>query len=409
MSYAFGSRRYGEGVYGGAAANEFTPCIPVQVWVWTRTGTFKGMYQSGASPLVSIDFTHTERGCGDFTLEFAEVVDIAKSDTIKIKVFDVVEYLFCGVVRSIPILGSTKNSFIYSGFGYNDYLKRLNAGALNYASKTVGYIVGNIVSTIVSARSSIIYNAGKIYDPGITITTFRTNYSSVLDALDALLKIANSTGNEYLYGVDKEGDFFFRPRYSGIIATLVPGRLGNYGIPAYEPEDSSEEITKLFVLKKSGAYWTTLSSTAGNDVYEDKVTGPDIADADLTLWATGILKDKERTIRSASIEWPLFIGSPLVLADGWIRIVSTVPPPSQITALGTAFGDSTFGDGYFGGSDYPTYYNIDDTLAIKQIRYSINSQGANRSIDLGAIPLRLENAIVDVNKKTTDLQISLGM
>ncbi len=405
----YGSGTYGSGYYGGVEP-ELITLVPVQIWVYARTGTFKAMYQAGSSPMVSLQFSHTERGCGSFQFEFASGIDVIKGDRIKIKIFGSDRWYYTGVARSVPISGDTKRQFVYSGFGYNDYFERVNSGALTYSSKTIAYILDNIRSTILAVKTPIGHNAAKVQPPAITVTTYASNNKTLKAVLEDMQKLANSTGDEYIYGVDRDGDLFFKPRSLMVFETLVVGVTSRVGIPGYEPEDSSEELTSLLVFRNNGTLLTTLNSDYDNDINEDKYNGPDVSDADLALIAAGILADRERTNRSASIEWPLTFPEDQVLeADGTIRVISTIPPLEQITISNHAWGDdTTWGGGTWNGEDAPAYSIIDDTLSVRQVEYNISAQQATRKIELGSVPLRLENAIVEVNRRREELQISLG-
>lgn len=409
MSRLYGRTAYGAGPYGRGAPS-FPVNVPVQVWVWDKNNNFRCMFQSGSSPLASISFTHNERGCGAVSLSFAEAVSIQKDDRVKISLFNSDQYFYTGAIRNVPILGSTKKGYEYTGFGFNDYFQRLNTGSLNYASETIETIVVDVAENILAANSPVQFLVDNIDCPNITLDSVVANYSTIGELFDALIKIANSTGVEYMVGVDKDGFFFFRPRSSAVVAFLTVGTSGPYSIQSYEPEDSNEARTRIILLDKDGMYIDTLNSTEDNEIWEEKVTAPDISDADALLWAQGILAEKERTTRSASIQWKIEGYYPdVIVADGWMRILSAKPPAHQIMVAGTGFGAGMFGAGLFGGGPLSEWQIIDDTLAVKEIKYQISNKAATRSIELGAIPLRLEDSIVNVDRKLADLKISLGV
>ncbi len=357
---------------------------------------------------MSVTFKWGDCGCSDFSLQFSDYVAIEKSDKIKIRLFNDETVFFMGVVRSVPIKGSTTTDYTYSGFGLNDYLVRMNTEKLTYSGKTLQFILEDLADNIIAVKSSIVSDHAKIVPPAITVTSLVLNYVQVNEVLDALKKIADSDGNEYLYGVDETGDFFFRARSTDVKATLIVGKRGPNGIESYEPKDKEEQRTRLYVLDKDGTYLTTLVSSLGNDIYEEKVTGPDADNADVILWATGQLLNEERALRSADVDWKI-IETPidLIVADGFARVISN-RPPTKVHIVGSRWGDGLWGDGLWGGEGY-TGYDLDDTLTIKEIEYSIDSKNASRKLSLGALPLRIEDMIRDINKKVTDLEISLGV
>ena len=49
-----------------------------------------------------------------------------------------------------------------------------------------------------------------------------------------------------------------------------------------------------------------------------------------------------------------------------------------------------------------------DILKIVEVAYTLNSNTANMTIQLGGVPVRLERAIIDVNKNIDNLRVSLG-
>jgi hypothetical protein len=412
MGALYGRGTYGSGLYGrglAAGVNNIAGFAPTQVWIWDKNNNFKEMYQAGSSDLVSIEFAHGVKGCGAFTLQFSTSADIVQADRIKIRLFNSDQYFYTGVVRSVPEPGSTKNGFQYTGLGYNDYFGRLNTGAKSYANKTIAYIAYDLLSTKFLGTTPVLYDAARFSPPVITLTSLIANYCSVNDVFDALVKIANSTGIEYNVGVDKDSYFFFRPRDTEIAEILTVGTKGKWSIQSYEPESSNDPRTSLVILDKDGVYLTTINSLLNNDVFVDKVTAPDVDAATAILWGQGQLAAMERTTLSATVEWPIESYYPDVLvADGFIRVICTIPPKKQITVAGTAWGDGNWGDGLW-GSVAPQWTNRDDTLTVNEVKYKLDGKKASRTIALGALPLRLEDSIVDIDKKLTSLEVSLGM
>jgi hypothetical protein len=413
MGALYGRGNYSSGLYGrgyAAGVNYITGLAPTQVWVWDKNMNFKCMYQAGSCDLASIEFTHGVKGCGDFTLQFSTSTDIVQADRIKIRLFNSDQWFYTGVIRSIPEVGSTKKGFEYSGLGYNDYFSRINSGSQSYSNKSLAYIAYDLLNSKLIGTTPILYDAAKMNPPNITLTSLKANYCSVNDVFDALVKIANSTGIEYNIGVDKDSYFFFRPRDPGIAEILTVGTKGKWSIQAYEPESSQDPRTNLIVLDKDGNYLTTVNSLLNNDVYYDKMTAPDIDSATAILWGQGQLAQMERTTLSATVEWPIESYYPDVLiADGFIRVICTIPPKTQITVSGTAWGDGNWGDGLWGGGVAPQWTNRDDTLTVNEVKYKLDSKKAIRTIALGSTPPRLEDVITDIDKKLTSLEVSLGM
>ena len=407
--HGYGTRLYSEGFYGGRADHPVDLYRAGMVEVYDPTGALKAIFQTGSSGLIALSFTHDEAGCRDFSLTFSGYVNIGKKDTVRIRIFDAEDYFFRGVVRSIPIDGSTKREFSYTGFGMIDYLSRITTDAQNYVGATVQAMIDDLLDTVITVKTPIIKNPLKIIlNSTITTTDIVFHYETCKDALKTLQDIQNSDGSDYVYGVDADGEFFFRPRDTTLMATLVVGKRGRTGILAYEPEDSAEAVSSLIVLRKDGTLYTTLTSTENIDINEEKITGPDINDADLLNWATGQLLIKEQDTRQATINWDIERVMPTRLfADGWLRVVSQIPP-NNLNVGTSLFGTGTFGSGLFGGVQYDGKL-VDDTLKIKEVAYSISGQAASRTIQLGALPIRLDRDMIEIHKDVKSLRSSLGL
>lgn len=384
--------------------------VMVDVLVYDRNGVFKRLYSSGSSSLAGAEFTLGANGCGAFSLQFGDFVDILKADKVKIRLRDNATVFHMGVVRSVPIPGSTSQDFTYSGYGLNDYFSRINAGHLSFAGQSLTAVVTWLVDYVIAPNSVITKDPAKISLPPFTIGSLDMNYPPVRDALEALKRIADSSGTEHNYGVDEEGEFFFLPRDPATVATLVVGKDGPSGIDSYEPVDEQGQRTRVYVLRRDGSYFATLNGSAGADIYQEKLTGPDLGDDDLTLWATGYLYGMQRELRSAEVEWPLDPADalPMLAADGFVRVISNRPPAEGVTQGTHNWGDGNWGDGVWGG-DASAGYNLDDLLALKEITYSVSESGVSRTLSLGTVPPRMEAVVAGAYRKIAGLELTLGV
>lgn len=410
MATNYGAGLYGAGAYGGRDDPfQIAGDIAVSVTVFDNTGARKGFYQTGSGEFLGCEFTIDGSGGRDFILFFANFVDIEKKDLVQITLFNSDDIFFKGVVRKIPIDGSTKLEFNYSGFGMNDYLLRANTESRSYSAKTINFIVEDLLDNVITVKTPITKNALKLDALTTTVTSIAFNYSSCNEALSQLKALAQSDGNEYNVGVDADGDFFFKARNTETLVTLVAGKKGRYGIERYEPKDSAEQRSKYFVLDKDGVYVTTVTTSEDIDIYEGKLTAPDIDNADIANWATGILTETEIVTRTATIEWQIETETPLVLiGDGNIRIISNIPNPTRVQSSPVAWGGGTWGGGLWGGGEVYGGKDIDDTLKVEQVKYIINSSQAKRVIQLGSLPEQLTQDILNIRKDLTALRVSLG-
>jgi hypothetical protein len=409
----YGYGQYSSGPYGGFLPRPFISTVPITIEIYNYIGVLKQSYQSGACDLVEVQFAHAECGAKDFSLTFGSIKNIAKNDHIKIKIFSSDRYFFVGVVRVVPNPASTGFQYLYTGFGWNDYFQRITTGQLSLTNKTVAYIVQYLYANQLAGKSLITWNYTKIDPLTLTVSNCSMKDVNIKDALDALKKIASSDGNEYLYGVDETGDFFFRARSTDLKATLISGKRGDNYIPKYEPRDSYEARTKYHVYRDDGTYYGDVTTTvAGNDTYEEKLTAPDgLSDADIALWAAGAMAENQVTKRTASVDWAIKRYDPTLLTgDGWIRVISNIPPrrkPKIVVQAPWNVGTWN-GNGVWGGQQYEGYY-IDDTLQVIETKYTINAKQANRAITLGSRPITMESEILKIRQRLVDLTVSLGM
>jgi len=403
---AYGSLTYGSRTYGGTGNSEVTLIQGVFVTVYDNLGNYIASYQTGVGDFLSAEFVLDESGCREFAISFSAFVAIQKQHLVTIKIFDNPDVFFKGVVREIPISGSTETDYIYRGFGLNDYLIRANTGDKTYAEETISDILDDLIDDL-AEKTPVNKNASKIATIDTEITEINFKYINYKEALDQLQKIANADGNDYLTGIDEQGEFFFWPRNTSVVATLIVGKYGKYGIADYVPEESDEPISKIYVLDKDGNYVDAYSSENDMDLFEKKLTAPDIDVDDIPNWARGQLKTLEVQSKQATVEWQIEKFSPLLLkADGYIRIISNVPPTNKDWSDST-FGDGEVSDDLFGGIAY-SGKDVDDTLSVKEVSYNIKDGAAHRKIQLGSIPISLDAEIINVNKNVEALRISTG-
>ena len=75
---------------------------------------------------------------------------------------------------------------------------------------------------------------------------------------------------------------------------------------------------------------------------------------------------------------------------------------------GSAYGSGAYGSGYYGGGLLYDGKDLDDILKVIEVKYVLNSGEARRYIELGSLPPKLDQSIINVNKNVEDLRISLG-
>lgn len=409
----YGAGKFSAGLYGGITPTTINSRIAATVYVYDQSDFLKGIYQTGVGFFIGCDFGFNESGCSDCSLYFSDYVAISKTDRVKIFIFDNPYPFYTGVIRYLPVKGSKKTTFVYKGAGYSDYFERISIQAKTFSSVTIGAAVKDIIDNYLYPNSPInkSYTGIDADLDGITLTNLEFKYAQVDEVLSKLKEIADSTGDEYLVGVDQSGDFFFRKRQDAVQAVLTVGKYGRYGIASYIPEDQEETVSRIYVLRSDGTLYGTFGSVENIDIREEKITAPEgMDDADIELWAQGVLKQKEQNKRQSTIEWKIAEFSPLLLtADGQLRIISNQPPTvGDITATGSAYGSGLYGSGLYGGNLY-SGYDIDDTLAIKDVRYILNAGKNIRQIQLGSLPIEIDRDMVSLDKNIKSLRATLGV
>ena len=389
--------------------NPFDSTAVTIVDVYRPDGRKKAIYQLGSGNFLGLEFSIEESGPNDFNLYFANYANIDPKDIIKVKVFDSTEYFFTGVVRRVPIKGSSNIDFTYGGFGLVDYLHRIITGPLTYTSETITDIIEDLLDTVIVPKTPIVKNMTKVETVTTSIASITFDYIPVGDALKQLKEIAASDGNQYLIGVDSDGEFFFKSRDATVLKTLVVGKNSENGIPEYNPQDESEAKTKYFIKDKDGDYIGEVSSSLENDIFEQTLTAPDIDSSDIIAWATGILTESETNTRKASIEWYIGQDNPyFLIADCMLRIISEIPATDTISDIIIfPFGSGLFGSGLFGGGQTDAIV-LDDTLRVLSVKYIINGNEAKRYIQLGLAEPTLELGVLKIRNDISDLRVSLG-
>ena len=382
---------------------------PALLEVYTQSGSLKSAYQIGSGVLLGVTFMIGQSGPESFTLKFSDYAEIENNNLIKIRVFGGTDYFFTGVVRNVPIEGSTDEDFTYTGFGLSEYFGRISTESKTYTGQTVEYIIEDLLDDVIVPKTPIEKDVSLIDSTGVTVNDITFDYIQMSEALKQLKELAQASGIQYITGVNQEGKFFFLQRDETVIKTLVVGKNSETGIPYYNPSDENEARTKYFIKKSDGTFYGTVQSIEDNDIYEETLTAPEIDDDDLISWATGILTESEINTRKATIEWQIETENPTVLiGDGRLRIISNRPARNISTIAPSFYGQGYYGQGLYGG-EQPDSVLLDDTLRILSVEYIINDSMAKRNIQLGLANPSLLTSILQIRSELKGLKISLGV
>jgi hypothetical protein len=268
-----------------------------------KVGQFSSMIMLG---YMSVTFTLNESGCGDFKLTLLRTPPffIGRGFKIKINIFSSTTPYFCGFIMDIPQLGNTNLEKVYSGSGYFVQLDTCIIENKIYTSQKVEAIVTDLVQNVITGKTNIIYNAGKIDITSYTVLNQEFHYVTAKEALSQLVRLAG----DWVYGVDELQEFFFHARNSTINISAVKS-VGKH-IEKFEPkEDASKIINRIYILSgqttNGSNYITTVNDTTSQGIYglrEAIMTLPSaLTAADADQWGNEQLAQLAYPIISAKL------------------------------------------------------------------------------------------------------------
>jgi hypothetical protein len=207
--------------------------------------------------LVDLNFKLDSNGCNNFKLILNSEPDfeIIPFCVMKVRLDNTKFWWYSGEVQYIPEIGTQKETFVYTGFGLNRYLKTIKGGADYAAGLDVGEVVDSIIQNIVEPETPINYNPTKIEtSTGVILANQIELGKFFLD------KVLNTLGDmaSYDWGVDGDMDFFFIERDD---TTVNKTFFIGYDLNQFDPEINYNEIKNAIMVRRQegkgsgGAGW----------------------------------------------------------------------------------------------------------------------------------------------------------
>lgn len=206
-----------------------------------------------------------------------------------------------GYVSKVPETNQYKSTVKIQGYGYSKKLEEKKV-TKSYTNKSVDYILKDLANTYFSDLG-LNYNPDKIVTVDTDITSVEWEDKSLKKIINDLITISNQDyqTQEYHYGIDAYGDFYFTGMNNGTIKNTF-----FEGYNFFEPETDVEIekiVNKVFMFRtKSGSSKETefvnsyedTDSQAEYGTYEKKITVPDYFDnTSIENFANGIINDRK--------------------------------------------------------------------------------------------------------------------
>lgn len=387
---------YGDNWYGDHAYMDqftFTGLYPkrdtgAKIRFFDQSESFKGEIseEQRTNVLGRIRFEWREFGCGTFSFDLKiSMADLAANHNITVAMFDRVDiHLFgdikpwyTGIILDFPHPSSTERPSFISGAGFHILLDKtfvnLDVDASTFpdsADREVSKVSDYLMQNVIEPQTRIVYDVNKITatDPAYTITDLPWPRVTARKAMADLAEIAQ----DYVFGVDEQRDFFFRPRSSDVNLDAI--RWVGKDVKEFNIRNAGRKIANQLLvfsgkITDGSNFVTTVSDAASissNGIWEKKVTMPSALDsADATRWANDLLDQLKDPKTPATVKGVL-LKQTLIKPVGQFRI-----------------------------------FDLDGTqfqLPMKRCRYTVDSKGAKVDIDLDEAENPVADEIADLRR-----------
>jgi hypothetical protein len=309
-------------------------------------------------------------GCGSFSFVVDEIPTFNIGYRTRVAIapyFDSLPW-FMGFIQRRPDPGARK-PFEFSGFGYFDQLDWVTV-TRSYSNQDIALIVKDIIETIVSPKTAVIFNAAKVETTGyVTSGTIDFDHVFAKDAIQSLADIAQN----FEFGVDNQREFYFRAIDTTVKTSVWQGKHFQAAEIAVDPQGIRN---KLYIKSGQISGGSNIigsvddpASIAEHGLREDLITAPDLLNStDATRWANYILgQKKDPVIQAKVINYFLDREKAKIAALGRIRLTTE------------------------DGAEY--------TLPVKRVTYKMNAAGIMADIELGRVIVPFEQHLLDILRR----------
>ena len=336
MSYGHGN--FGTRIYGKPEKwNDRESSIQlsgsnIDVQVGTTNGSVLGTIRSDVekSIIESIEFTVDQRGCADFvlTLNKLPAFPIEPFSTVSFFLGNSLQPAYTGIIDYPEENGAGYEKYTFKGFGFRKILDRNTFEVIFESGYDIGEIVYQIAANYVSVSTPINFNSSKINTvTGVfNATTNDLAKNKISKALDTYAIMTGHT-----WGVDSAGDFFFMPRETDIVKTLVSG----YHFDAFKPKLNLNEVSNSIVVQRSegkgsgGNGWSVAGVYANNTSIVKfglrekyyKIPGS-FGDDDADLIGNALIAELAEPKYSADVEGMVLVDANDIPPFGYYRIIN---------------------------------------------------------------------------------------
>lgn len=270
----------------------------------------------------SVSFELNENGCGGVEIQLVDEppIEIDYRTRVDIYPFFSSDPWYTGFIYDIPAKSARDKARRFRGFGYFDQLDWVLVTG-NWAEKYVHEIIADIISTQVITKTQIKYNALKIANSLIRLSSYSIERSSAKEAISKLLEFEPN----YVFGVDNFREFFFKGRSNSILRKIW---VGVHADDCQIEENASNIITRCYVKAGKIADGSNILAVVENQeaiekygIREAVITAPEIfSEEDAALYgqiALEVLAKKKISGRLMNVE----LGGTPIIPDGLISIV----------------------------------------------------------------------------------------
>lgn len=214
----------------------------------------------------SLKFTDDQKGSADLTLELNKLPDfpLLPRSTIRIAIGNTSFSWYNGILDYTDIQGTPKDKYTFTAFGPRKGLDDGHSSRIFTPPLDIGVIMDTLAQDI-AAEFPINYNPSKIQlsTGSFIVTTNDLSRQSYTKVLDTYAAMCGNTGA--YWGVDGDGDFFFRLKDSpDDLSRIVKTYFVGYDVTDFNPQLNVDSIINSVTVQRQngrgsgGAGWVII-------------------------------------------------------------------------------------------------------------------------------------------------------